>query len=68
MTKQIKIIYLNKDIINQKIISSFSYIIQQSGWSIVDSQPNIQKQINMYKKQIGNIYKKMLELQQAQSK
>jgi hypothetical protein len=66
MTKQVKIIYLNKDIINQKNESSFSYIIQQSGWSIVDSQPNTQQQIKMYEKQIGNLYKKMLELQQAQ--
>jgi hypothetical protein len=66
MKKQIKIIYLNKDIINQKIISNFSYIIQQSGWSIVDSQQNTQKQINMYEKQIGILYKKMLELQQPQ--
>lgn len=64
--KQIKIIYLNKDIINQKIIRNFSYIIQQSGWIIIDSQLNTQKQINTYKKQIGNIYTKMLELQQAQ--
>jgi len=66
--KQVRIKYLNKDIINQKIISNFSYIIQQSGWSIVDSQQNTQRQINMYKKQIGNIYTKMLELQQFQPK
>jgi len=68
MTKQVRIIYLNKDIINQKIISSFSYIIQQRSWIIVDSQQNTQKQINMYKKQIGNLYTKMLELQQSQPK
>ena len=47
-------------------MNSFSHIIQQFGWSIVDSQQNTQKQINMYKKQIGNIYTKMLELKQSQ--
>ena len=63
ISKQIKIIYLNKDI-NQKI-SSFYYNIAKVGWTIVDSQQNTQKQINMYKKQIGNLYTKMLELQQT---
>ena len=66
MLKQVRIKYLNKDVINQKIMNSFSHIIQQFGWSIVDSQQNTQKQINMYKKQIGNIYTKMLELKQSQ--
>ena len=66
MSKQVRIIYLNKDVINQKIIRNFSYIIKEFGWIIVDSQQNTQKQINMYKKQIGNLYKKMLELQQPQ--
>ena len=67
ITKQVIIKYLNKSDINQKIISNFSYIniIQQFRWTIVDSQ---QKQINMYKKQIGNIYTKMLKLQQSQPK
>jgi hypothetical protein len=66
MTKQIRIKYLNKYVINQKNESSFSYNIAVVGWSIIDSQQNTQKQINMYKKQIGNLYTKMLELQQAQ--
>lgn len=66
MTKQIRIKYLNKYVINQKNESSFSYIIQQFGWSIVDSQQNTQKQINMYKKQIRNLYTEMLELQKVQ--
>ena len=66
ITKQIKIIYLNKNVINQEIASSFSYIIQQfDDWTIVDSQ---QKQINMYKNQLRNIYRKMLELQKSQLK
>ena len=64
--KQVRIIYLNKDVINQKIISNFSYIIKQFGWRIIDSQENTQKQLNIYEKHIGNIYTKMLELQQAQ--
>ena len=55
-SKQVRIIYLNKDVINQEIIDGINYI-RQFGWSIVDSQPNTQKQINMYKKQINNIYK-----------
>jgi len=58
-SKQVRIIYLNQYIINQKITSSFSYIIQQFGWIIIDSQENTQKQINMYKKQISNIYTKL---------
>jgi hypothetical protein len=65
ISKQIRIIYLNKDVINQEIIDGINYI-RQFGWSIVDSQPNTQKQINMYEKQIGNLYEKMLELQQSQ--
>jgi len=50
MTNQIRIKYLNRDVINQEIASSFSYIILQFGWTFIDSQPNTQKQINMYKK------------------
>jgi hypothetical protein len=65
ISKQVRIIYLNKDVINQKI-SSFYYNIANVGWSIVDSQQNTQKQINMYKKQIGNIYTKIVQLQQVQ--
>lgn len=67
ISKQVRIIYLNKDDINQEIIDGINYI-RQFGWSIVDSQQNTQKQINMYKKQIGNLYTKMLELQQSQPK
>jgi hypothetical protein len=66
-SKQVRIIYLNKDVININI-SRLYYIILQFGWNIVDSQENTQKQINKYKKQIGNIYTKMLELQKSQPK
>jgi hypothetical protein len=68
ISKQIKIIYLNKDVINKEIESSFYYIyiIQNIGWTIVDSQQNTQKQINMYKKQFDYLYTKMLKLQQFQ--
>lgn len=67
-SKQVRIIHLNKDVINQEIASSFYYNIAVVGWSIVDSQQNTQKQINMYKKRIGNLYTEMLELQQSQQK
>jgi hypothetical protein len=65
ISKQVRIIYLNKDVINQEIINGINYT-RQFGWSIVDSQENTQKQINMYKKQIGNIYTKIGQLQQSQ--
>ena len=69
--KQVKIIYLNKD------VSSLSDIKQQIDWKVIDSQQNSQQnsqkhkniykeQMNMYKKQIGNIYTKIGQLQHAQ--
>ena len=66
ISKQVRIIHLNKYVINQEIASSFYYNIANVGWSIVDSQQNTQKQINMYKKQIDNIYTKIVQLQQVQ--
>ena len=71
--KQVRIIYLNKD------VSRLSDIKQQINWKVIDSQQNSQtqknmyknmykEQMNMYKKRIGNIYTKMLELQQSQPK
>jgi hypothetical protein len=64
-SKQVRIIYLNQYIINHKIMSSF-YYIQQFDWIIIDSQENTQKQINMYKKSIQNIYTKSQQYQQKQ--
>ena len=68
ISKQVRIIHLNKYVINQEIASSFYYNIGVVSWSIVDSQQNTQKQINMYKKRIGNLYTEMLKLQQSQPK